>query len=134
MNNVETVQAMYAAFGRGDVPGILAHLAEDVDWEYGGGSSDEPLLQPRKGREAVPGFFATLVATIDLTRFEPKAFLAGQDVVVVLIDVEATFKANGRQVIEEDEVHIWRFGPDGRVTRFRHRADTYQWWAAFHDR
>ena len=25
---------------------------------------------------------------------------------------------------EIDEVHIWHFGDDGLVTRFRHRADT----------
>jgi ketosteroid isomerase-like protein len=31
---ISTVQSMYAAFGRGDVPGILAHLSPDVSWEF----------------------------------------------------------------------------------------------------
>lgn len=35
MSPIETVRQIYAAFGRGDVPAILACLAEDVDWEYG---------------------------------------------------------------------------------------------------
>ncbi len=133
MSNVETVQEMYAAFGRGDVAAILAHLAEDVEWEYGGGTTDLPWFEKRRGRAAVAGFFEALGA-IDIHRFEPKTFLAAGDVVVVLLDIDCTVRANGRPIAEEDEVHIWRFGPDGRVTRFRHRADTHLQWAAFHDR
>ena len=31
--HAKTVEAIYAAFGRGDIPGILAALREDVEWE-----------------------------------------------------------------------------------------------------
>ncbi len=48
MNHVETVQQMYEAFGKGDVPAILAHLASDVEWEYGVNSTDVPWLQLRR--------------------------------------------------------------------------------------
>ena len=33
MSNVATVQKIYEAFGKGDVPAILAVLADDVEWE-----------------------------------------------------------------------------------------------------
>jgi len=33
MSNLATVQALYEAFGAGDVPGFLDMLAEDVEWE-----------------------------------------------------------------------------------------------------
>ena len=33
MSNVPTVQAIYEAFGAGDGPGFLSHLADDVEWE-----------------------------------------------------------------------------------------------------
>lgn len=33
MAPIETVQQIYAAFGRGDVPFILSQLADDVEWE-----------------------------------------------------------------------------------------------------
>ena len=32
-DNVGTVGDIYAAFGRGDVPWILEHLADDVSWD-----------------------------------------------------------------------------------------------------
>ena len=35
MNHIETVQKIYEAFGKGDVPAILGHLSDDADWEYG---------------------------------------------------------------------------------------------------
>lgn len=34
--NLATVQTIYAAFGRGDVPTILGALSEDIEWEAGG--------------------------------------------------------------------------------------------------
>jgi ketosteroid isomerase-like protein len=32
------VQTAYAAFGRGDIPGLLSVLAPDVRWEFTGDS------------------------------------------------------------------------------------------------
>jgi ketosteroid isomerase-like protein len=115
---------MYEAFGRGDVPAILAHVAEDVEWEYGGGTTDVPWLQPRNGRASVVGFFESLSA-IEFHRFVPTRLLGDAEVVVALVDLEATVKATGKRFAETDEAHIWRFNPDGKVARFRHRVDTY---------
>ena len=33
MGNAATVQAIYEAFGKGDLDTILGHLADDVQWE-----------------------------------------------------------------------------------------------------
>jgi ketosteroid isomerase-like protein len=130
MSHADVVRRIYDAFGRGDVAGILAHLADDVEWEYGVNSTSVPWLQPRHGRDAVPGFFEALGSAVDLQRFEVKELLESGDVVVALIDLALTVRATGRQVVEVDEAHIWRFA-DGRVTRFRHRADTLQHQRAF---
>jgi hypothetical membrane protein len=83
---------MYEAFGRGDIPAILAALAEDVEWEYGVNSTDVPWLQPRRGRAAVAGFFEALGA-IDFHSFRPKALLESGPTVVSLIDLDATVRA-----------------------------------------
>ena len=32
--NTETVQEIYASFGRGDIHAILAKLREDIEWEH----------------------------------------------------------------------------------------------------
>ena len=46
---VETVGAVYAAFGRGDIATIINGLAPDVDWDVNGRRKDYPLLGSWKG-------------------------------------------------------------------------------------
>jgi ketosteroid isomerase-like protein len=125
MSYLATVQDIYDAFGKGDVPRILAHLSEDVAWEYGAGASDVPWLQPRAGKEGAAAFLSSL-ADFQIERFEPTTLLESNDLVVVLLNVEATVRPTGRRIIEEDQIHLWHFGKDGKVERFRHRADTLQ--------
>ena len=125
MGNAATVQELYAAFGRGDVPSILAKLAEDVEWEYAASPSTEvPWLQPRRGRAAVAGFFEALVA-LEFKKFQPTQMLESGNTVVALLDIEATVKATGKPLNETDEMHLWRFNDDGSVASFRHGSDTY---------
>lgn len=126
----ERIQAIYGAFGRGDIPAILEHLAEDVDWEYGLAPNGVPWLQRRRGRAGAAEFFQTLGA-LDFHKFVPKTILEGPGIAVSLVDIEVTIKATGRRVAEEDEVHVWHFGPDGLVKRFRHCVDTAQHVAAY---
>ena len=120
-DHVQTVQAIYGAFGKGDVDGILAHLDPGVRWDADWGMTPPPLYAPRVGRDEVPKFFAAL-ADYDFVRFEPQAFLTGGDWVAVPIQFELRHKASGR-VAADLEVHLWRFGPDGKVVWFRHLLD-----------
>jgi hypothetical protein len=130
LSNLETVKKMYTAFGKGDVPTILGCLSDDVQWEYGG-LSEVPWLVPRKGKAGAGEFFQSLAA-IEIQKFVPKTILEGDGVVVSLVELEFTVKATGRRVVEEDEVHIWYFGRDGLVSRFRHRVDTFRHEAALY--
>jgi ketosteroid isomerase-like protein len=129
LSNVQTVQEIYAAFGRGDVPAILSMLADAVEWDSDS-AGDVPFAVPRRGRDAVGGFFEALGAA-EFTKFEPTAMLESGNTVVALLDVDFTVKATGKQVKQLDEVHIWRFGPDGKVVSFRHRVDTHAQYLAF---
>ena len=130
MSNLKTVQEIYAAFGKGDVPAILDRLADSVEWEYGAGTTEIPWLKRRHGRAGAAEFFASLSA-LDIHKFVPKRFLEGPDLVVVLLELEASVKSTGKRIVEEDEVHIWYFDDKHRVTRFRHRVDTQQHLAAY---
>jgi ketosteroid isomerase-like protein len=123
-SNVEAVKAIYARFGQGDIPGVLEQLDPDVEWEHDWGAEPLPLYKPRHGRQAVAGFFAAL-ADFDFLRFEPVAFLDGDDMVAVAIRTELRHKGSGRE-FRDLEMHLWTFGPDGLVKRFRHMADTHQ--------
>jgi uncharacterized protein len=131
LSNIPTVRGIYEAFGRGDVPAILATLADDVDWEYGGTATDVPWLQPRRGPAQVVGFFESLAA-IEFKQLTATTLLESGSVVVVLLQLEAVVKATGVTVTEADEVHIWHFDAAGKVARFRHRVDTLQHHRAYH--
>jgi ketosteroid isomerase-like protein len=122
---LETVQSIYAAFGRGDIPAILAQLADDVAWEswpdHRGQQAGVPWLQERRGREAVAGFFA-VVGQMQFHRFEVQDFLVGQDRVVVLLSIDATMPGGRRG--SDEEIHLWTLNPAGQVSGFRHYIDT----------
>ena len=124
MSNLRTVQEMYEAYGRGDLPAILSKLSESVEWEYGPTSTDVPWLQRRHGRDGAAAFFASH-SEMQMHVFSPKAFLETEGIVVVLIDVDFTVKATGKRVTEEDEIHVWRFDAEGKIVRFRHGVDTH---------
>jgi uncharacterized protein len=129
MTNKERVQAIYAAFGRGDIPAILAQLSPAVDWDYAYPGIEVPWLQPRRGREGAGQFFAALAA-LEFHRFEITALAEAPGLVVALADLACTVKATGKPLREDGEAHLWFFDDSGQVTRFRHCADTAQHLAA----
>jgi uncharacterized protein len=118
--NLETVQAIYAAFGAGDIPTILGHLAQDVAWESWDVDRTEatrvPWLVERKGRDDVVGFFE-VVGSLGIEDFQVLGLMAGGDQVTA----EITLRAGE---LADEELHLWTFGADGEVTRFRHYVDT----------
>lgn len=121
MSNVPTVQAIYEAFGRGDVAAILDRLDDAVEWETAVPVAEVPWLRARRGKAEVVGFFEAL-APLTITRFEPQTVFDGGDQVFVLIAFEArvgdkayTFPHNG---------HLWRFNAAGKVIRYDHVTDT----------
>lgn len=125
-NNLTTIQNIYAAFGRGDVPAILEHIAEDCQWEYGTGENDVPWLQPRTGRTGAAAFFQTVGAELEFKAFDVTAVVGTERLVVALCAIECTVKRTGKTLREVDEVHIWHFDDKGRIVKFRHAADTLQ--------
>ncbi|MBM3651138.1 MAG: nuclear transport factor 2 family protein [Alphaproteobacteria bacterium] len=125
MSLSQIVRGIYEAFGRRDVGHILGRLAPDVRWEQPAQSVDAPWLASRTGRAAVGEFFASLGA-LDFRQFQVTAVIEGGNIVIALVDVEFVVKANGRTVVDQDEVHIWRFDDAGLVTQFRHRLDTHK--------
>ena len=71
----EVVQQVYAAFGRCDIPGILATLTDDVDWRFHASpSTGIPYGGKFMGKKAVEGWFTTLAQNDDIQQFEPRDF------------------------------------------------------------
>src|SRR5262245_26640351 len=61
--NIKVVQDAYAAFGRGDVPAVIAMLTPDVAWESVGNPKDFPALGMQRGPAEVTEFFK-LIGTL----------------------------------------------------------------------
>ena len=118
--NIGVVQRGYEAFGRGDIESLLALLDETITWATPG-PADLPMAGNRRGRAGVAEFFQTLVATVDVLRFEPKQFVAQGDVVVVLGDDTSRVKATGTS-IEFEWVHVFTLR-DGKVVAFKEYGD-----------
>jgi ketosteroid isomerase-like protein len=122
VSNIDTVKAVYEAFGKGDVPAILEKLDPNVEWDTQYESpAAAPWLEPRRGRDNVPGFFEAL-APLQITRFEPFFFGEDGDQVVSIVNFEADHK--GKHYLQPFSAHLWTFGGDGKILSFRHMVDT----------
>jgi ketosteroid isomerase-like protein len=137
VNPIETVQHIYAAFGRQDIGSILDAMSDDVVWEYAYDTAAHAeahaaiaWLLPRRGKDGVLGFFQALGAGLAIRHFEVTAVLGEGTRVVALVDLDAEVTQTGQSIRERDEVHIWHFDAAGKVIRFRHASDTLQHYRA----
>lgn len=120
--NIEKMQQMYAAFGRGDIASILSEVTDDVDWGTETVATEIPWYRIRHGRAGVADFFATLASEVDFPKFEPNLFAASGDQVLVRVDYEYRLKKNGRSATAKS-VHQFTIR-DGKVAQFRAFEDT----------
>ena len=82
-DNKRVVQTVFEKFGQGDVPGLLALIAEDAEWAAPG-PEVVPYFGERKGRDGALEFFKNLGADVEFESFEPGDFIAEGDRVVAL--------------------------------------------------
>lgn len=130
MKHSERVGAMYKAFGKGDIPALLAFLDPNVDWEYAATYDELPWYRRRQGLAGASEFFQSL-ADFEFHVFAPKAILdAPGGLVVSIISIDLTLKKNSARITIPDEVHLFYFNDAGKVIKFAHRVDTHQFWRA----
>src|SRR5689334_22874942 len=122
----DTVSRIYQAFGEGDVATILGYLDEQVAWDadwadLSAHRAGVAHLAPRHGPDEVAGFFA-LIGKGTFHEFAVLDVLSSDRQVVAQITTDWTLPGGGR--VRDEELHLWTFGPDGRVVAFRHYVDT----------
>jgi len=115
MSNTETVQEFYAAFGLGDVPAVLAGLADDIVWESEGSAIDS-LSGIRHGKAETVGFFQAIGADHSNPQLTIAEYVASGDTVMTLGRYTATMKATGKK-FDTPIAHYWKFR-DGKVIRY----------------
>jgi ketosteroid isomerase-like protein len=125
-DNAAAIQRIYAAFGSGDIPTLLDHLDDDVAWESWtdnrGQAAGVPWLAERRGKAGAAEFFA-LAGSLEMRDFQVLDVLASDRQAAVEVVIEYVDPATGAH-IRDEELHLWTFGDDGKVTRLRHYADT----------
>jgi ketosteroid isomerase-like protein len=113
--NKKAVADAYEAFGKGDIPALIGMNAPDAVWvNHTPGS---PLYGEHKGLDAIGGFFGLVGENLDITEFDMAPIAAEGDTVVAVGRQTYTAKKTGKKV-SGPVVHLFTFGPDGKVTRF----------------
>ncbi len=127
--NITVVQGLYAAFGRGDVAGLVAGLTPDIDWQTLGPAKDYPTFGQRKGKAAVQEFFAQVATTEEFSDFSPREFYATDDKVFVLGSYAGKVKKTAKPFACE-WAHVFTV-VGGKISRFREFTDTAQFVAGY---
>ena len=119
----EIVQQAYAAFGRGDVPAILAALTDDVEWRFHASQSTGiPYGGTFTGKKEVEAWFATLAQNDEIQQFEPREFLEGPNHVTVL-GWERVRPLHNGSAFDGEWVHVFTL-KGGKISRWIGTADT----------
>jgi ketosteroid isomerase-like protein len=128
--NIELVQNAYAAFGRGDIPAVLATMAPDVTIGIVGRKQDAPFLGQHAGKEGAAEFFRQLLEAHEIHLFEPKRFLAAEEMVFIWGHYHWTMRKSG--VSKDTEwLHVISMR-DGKMATWRGHNDTAMLAEAYH--
>ncbi|MFD3003669.1 nuclear transport factor 2 family protein [Pontibacter toksunensis] len=124
--NVATVNRIYEAFGRGDIPTIIDCLSENVQWEQWADNSAQkagvPWMQAQKGKQGVMEFFKN-VGELEVKDFQVLSIMANETQVAAELVFEARVPSTNNHYRDE-EIHLWTFDEEGKVIGLRHYADT----------
>jgi ketosteroid isomerase-like protein len=134
VTNLATVQSIYEAFGKGDIPAILDVLADDVEWEAWADNSSVkagvPWMVPRHGKAEAAKFFEA-AGQMKITDLQVLNMMEGGNQVAVEFILETDLPAWGGGHYRDEEIHLWTFNDEGKVTRLRHYTDTAKHIAAY---
>ena len=121
MNNVETIEELYASFAKGDVPAVLGAMDAHIRWTeaegfiYGGEyTGPDAILQ---------NVFMKFATEWEGFTVAPERFIDGGDDIVVLGKYSGKFLATGRSMTAPF-AHFWTIGGDDKVIRFVQYTDT----------
>ena len=127
MSNLSTVRGIYESFGKGDIPAILDVLAEGVEWKSWEDNSSVkagvPWMVPRHGKEEVVKFFEA-AGQMEILDLQVLNMMEGGNQVAVSFVFEVNLPAWGGGHYRDEEIHLWTFDEQGKVSGLRHYTDT----------
>jgi uncharacterized protein len=125
MSSIQIVQDVYRAFGRGDIPAVLAAFDRDVEWRLAEGHPYAPEGRPWIGPEAIrQHFFARAGGEWDGFSISPREFHAVGDAVVLECRYAGVYKPTGQR-LDAQACHVWKVR-NGKIASFQQYIDTAQ--------
>ncbi len=122
-NKIQTVQDVYAEFGKGNPQGVLNLLMNDVTWTDPG-YPEIPYAGKRKGKNEVMNFFMEMGKTVSFTAFEQQQFMNDGNNVVVKGFFAGKSNTTGK-TFESEWVMIWEV-ENGLVKNYQAFVDTFK--------
>ena len=123
MDNVSVVKGLYDAFGRGDIPTVLATMSPDIKWYEAEGNPYQPSGQAWVGPDAVLNkLLMRIGAEWDGFAVHPNVFYDAGDTVIVEVRYSGTYKATGNKM-DAQVCHVMDVN-GGKVTRFQQYMNT----------
>jgi ketosteroid isomerase-like protein len=122
-----TIASIYQAFGRRDVPAILAAMSPEVRWQPWADNSAQragvPYMLEQHGLDGVKVFFSAVAASLQVNSMQVLDLAASERMVVAELAVDYTVRATGAR-LQDQMLHLWGFDEAGRVDRYQNFLDT----------
>ncbi len=129
MNNLEIVKEVYRLFGERNIPALLSHFHQDIEFVRPG-NADIPFAGTFKGHDGLIKMFTVISQSIKLKAFTPEKFFINENMVVVLGSDTAEVISTGRSYTS---TWVQAFTlKDGKIDHVKVYLDTLTIAAAFH--
>ena len=125
MSNVQFAKDVYSAFGRGDIPTVMAGLHPEIEWREAEGNPYKPDGAAWVGPQAVlEKLFMRLGSEWEGFTVNVRTLHDAGEHVVMGGRYTGTYKASGKS-LDAQVCHVLRF-QDGKLVRFQQYVDTGQ--------
>lgn len=118
----KVVEQIYVDFSKGNIPGLLDALAEEVEWTDPGHLMDL-YIGKRKGKASVLDFFKKLGQYLSVSKFEIHDFFPSGNKVAVAGHIAGKVNSNGA-AYAADWAMTWEINSAGKVVRHQLYLDT----------
>jgi|GEM_PF-1593562 len=127
--NQQIIEAIYTAFGQGNVPFILEAVAEGFTWTDPCNPDIVPYGGTHTGRNGFLNFFQQLGSSTDTTLWQIDEYIAAANTVVAIGKHTVRVKSTGKYA-ENEWVMVWHF-QNGVPVNGRSYYDTARFTSAF---
>jgi ketosteroid isomerase-like protein len=125
MSNLQLIQDLYSAFGKGDIPAVLGAFHPEIEWREAESNPYQISGDAWIGGDAVTqNLFMKLAEDWDGFTVTPKSYHDAGDSVVAEGRYTGKHKTTGKP-IDVQFCHVWKLS-DGKVRSFQQYCDTAQ--------